>query len=138
MTPTKRYPASVRQVFLVAASTSWRGGRRGGGGHPQLRKDPGFWESLKDLFMPDEDRATYAEGLRRGGYVVTVRTDAAHYEKAIDILDDEGTIDIDQRSETWRKEGWSGYSGSASSGHANVASTNVSGASTGRTPMSGT
>src|ERR671912_23868 len=104
----------------------------------QSKEEPGFWEALKDLFMPDEDRATYAEGLRRGGYVVTVRADAAHYEKAIDILDDEGTIDIDQRSETWRKEGWSGYSGSASSGHANVASTNVSGASTGRTPMSGT
>jgi hypothetical protein len=30
------------------------------------RKDeePGFWESLKDFFMPEEDRATYAEGLR--------------------------------------------------------------------------
>jgi hypothetical protein len=75
----------------------------------QSKEEPGFWEALKDLFMPDEDRATYAEGLRRGGYVVTVRADAAHYEKAIDILDDEGTIDIDQRSETWRKEGWSGY-----------------------------
>src|SRR5215203_2979182 len=70
---------------------------------------PGFWEALKDMFMPDEDRATYAEGLRRGGYVVCVRTDAAHYEKAIDILDDEGTIDIEQRSAAWRNEGWSGY-----------------------------
>ena len=65
---------------------------------------PGFWEALKDMFMPDEDRATYAEGLRRGGYVVCVRTDAAHYEKAIDILDDEGTIDIEQRSAAWRNE----------------------------------
>jgi len=70
---------------------------------------PGFWEALKDMFMPDEDRATYAEGLRRGGYVVCVRTDAAHYEKAIDILDDEGTIDIEQRSAAWRNEGWTGY-----------------------------
>jgi uncharacterized protein (TIGR02271 family) len=70
---------------------------------------PGFWEALKDMFMPDEDRATYAEGLRRGGYVVCVRTDTAHYEKAIDILDDEGTIDIEQRSAAWRNEGWSGY-----------------------------
>ena len=70
---------------------------------------PGFWESLKDMFMPDDDRATYAEGLRRGGYVVCVRADASHYEKAIDILDDEGTVDIDQRSESWRKEGWAGY-----------------------------
>jgi len=28
----------------------------------------GFWEALKDLFLPEEDRHTYAEGLRRGGY----------------------------------------------------------------------
>jgi len=34
--------------------------------------DKGFWESLSDLFFPDEDRSTYAEGLRRGGYLVTV------------------------------------------------------------------
>ena len=77
------------------------------------RKDEelGFWESLKDFFMPEEDRATYAEGLRRGGYLVGVRTDSAHYEKAIDILDDEGTIDLDQRSAAWRNEGWTGYTG---------------------------
>ena len=33
---------------------------------PASRRDdegPGFWEALKDLFLPDEDRATYAEGL---------------------------------------------------------------------------
>src|SRR5215204_3971156 len=72
-------------------------------------EEPGFWESLKDFFMPEEDRATYAEGLRRGGYVVGVRTDSAHYERAIDILDDDGTIDLDQRSAAWRNEGWTGY-----------------------------
>jgi hypothetical protein len=28
-------------------------------------EDRGFWASLSDLFMPDEDRHTYAEGLNR-------------------------------------------------------------------------
>src|SRR3954463_8464831 len=28
-------------------------------------EEPGFWAMLKDLFMPEEDRQTYAEGLRR-------------------------------------------------------------------------
>jgi uncharacterized protein (TIGR02271 family) len=68
----------------------------------------GFWEALKDLFLPDEDRATYAEGLRRGGFVVTVQADAAHYERAIDILDDEGTVDLEERAAGWRQEGWTG------------------------------
>jgi uncharacterized protein (TIGR02271 family) len=41
--------------------------------------------------------------------VVAVRTDTAHYERAIDILDDDGTIDLEQRSAAWRNEGWTGY-----------------------------
>jgi len=73
----------------------------------------GFWEALKDLFIPDDDRYTYAEGLRRGGYLVTVRATAEEYDRAIDILDDEGTIDIDERQDSWRTEGWTGYSGAA-------------------------
>lgn len=99
----------------------------------QSKEDPGFWEALKDIFMPDEDRATYAEGLRRGGYVVTVRTDTAHYEKAIDILDDNGTVDLDQRSDAWRKEGWTGYSAAQATPRAAL---NTPGAST-QTSVSG-
>jgi len=77
----------------------------------------GFWDSLKDLFLPDEDRHTYAEGLNRGGYLVTARVSDAHYETALDILDDEGTIDMNERESSWRSEGWSGYTGgSAGSG----------------------
>lgn len=75
----------------------------------------GFWEALKDLFMPEEDRYTYAEGLRRGGYLVTLTTSDAYYEQALDILDDEGTIDIDQRAQSWRSEGWAGYEGGSAS-----------------------
>jgi uncharacterized protein (TIGR02271 family) len=81
----------------------------------------GLWDSLRDLFLPDEDRHTYAEGLRRGGILVSVSASDADYERVIDILDDEGTIDIDERAESWRSEGWSasstasGTTGAASS-----------------------
>jgi len=74
-------------------------------------EDVGFWESLKDLFLPDEDRHTYAEGLKRGGFLVTVHTSDSNYARVVDILDDEGTIDLDQRAASWRSEGWTGYSG---------------------------
>jgi len=78
------------------------------------RREPmGFWESLADLFMPEEDRNTYAEGLRRGGYLVTVRTTATEYDTAVDILDDEGSIDMDERATSWRSEGWTGYQSGA-------------------------
>jgi uncharacterized protein (TIGR02271 family) len=86
--------------------------RTGGASVSRDDEGPGFWEALKDLFLPDEDRATYAEGLRRGGYIVTVQANDALYGQAIDILDDEGTVDLDQRSQSWRQEGWQGYAGS--------------------------
>ena len=81
-------------------------GSNAGASSAPSQESTGFWDSLKDFFLPDEDRHTYAEGLRRGGYLVTVRTDNAHYERVLDILDDEGTIDMDERAASWRKQGW--------------------------------
>ncbi len=71
--------------------------------------DKGFWDSLKDLFLPDEDRYGYAEGLRRGGYLVSVRCDEANYSRVMEILDADGSVDMDQREASWRSEGWTGY-----------------------------
>jgi hypothetical protein len=70
------------------------------------QNDTGFWDALKDLFLLDEDRHTYSEGLRRGGFLVTVRTPNSLYDRALAILDDKGTVDLEQRVATWRKEGW--------------------------------
>ncbi len=83
----------------------------------------GFFESLGDLFFPEDDRATYAEGLHRGGHLVTVThlTETA-WQQAVDVLEDAGAVDIDERSETWRSEGWSAASGMAGAGMAGSAS----------------
>jgi len=87
----------------------------------------GFMDALKDLFMPDEDRHTYAEGLRRGGYLVTVTAGTADYDRVLDILDDEGTIDIGERESSWRSEGWAGYTGGAGMGGLAGAASSISG-----------
>ncbi|WP_208247651.1 hypothetical protein WGT02_27705 (plasmid) [Rhizobium sp. T1470] len=71
----------------------------------------GFWAGLADWYFPDEDRAAYAEGLRRGGFLVAVQVDDQCYESAHDILDDEGSIDMDERADLWRREGWDGGRG---------------------------
>jgi len=99
------------------------GGQGSGGGASVTQSSygesgSGFWDALKDLFIPDEDRYTYAEGLRRGGYLVTVQATDAQYEQAIDILDDDGTVDIDERASSWRSEGWSDYSAASAGGTA--------------------
>ncbi|MBW9118352.1 hypothetical protein JNB88_32645 [Rhizobium cauense] len=67
-----------------------------------------FWDGLSGWLFPLEDRAAYAEGLRRGGFLVSVQVDDQSYESAHDILDDEGSIDMDERADLWRNDGWDG------------------------------
>lgn len=71
-------------------------------------KDVGFFQALLDIFvfMPTDDRATYEEGLRRGGVALAVHTGAAGYERAIDILDRDGAVNLDERETSWKAEGW--------------------------------
>jgi hypothetical protein len=76
------------------------------GERPATSEGPSFWSRLGDWFFPDEDRDVYAEGLRRGGYLVSASVDSTTYDTAHDILDDEGAIDLDERADTWRTEGW--------------------------------
>jgi hypothetical protein len=68
-----------------------------------------FWEELKDFFLPVEDRYAYAEGLRRGGFVLSVRSDDTNYTRVLDILDRDGALDLDKQEASWRGEGWTGY-----------------------------
>jgi len=71
----------------------------------------GFWESLGDFLFPDEDRYSYAEALHRGDIVVTATVAETMLSAAEDILDDEGTVRIEDREEAWRSEGWKGWQG---------------------------
>ena len=85
----------------------------------------GFLQSLKDLFMPEEDQYSYAEGLRRGGYLVSIRSDEANYDRVLDILDRDGAVDMDERETTWRSEGWKGYQAGAVPMAAGMAATDT-------------
>jgi uncharacterized protein (TIGR02271 family) len=42
------------------------------------------------------------------------------YDTVVDILDDEGSIDLDARESEWRSSGWSGYEGSGYYGEAGM------------------
>ncbi len=94
-------------------------------------EDRGFWDSLADFFFPEEDRYSYAEGLSRGGCLVAVsELSASEYETALDILDDEGTVNLDEREQNWRSEGWGGYETSSYAGSAAATGTAAAGAAT--------
>lgn len=75
----------------------------------------GLWESIKDFFVSDEDRHAYDEGVRRGGYLLTARVDEEDTDEALTILEQSDAVDMDQRMEQWRAEGWSGYEDESSS-----------------------
>lgn len=81
----------------------------------------GFWETLGELFLPSDDRDTYAEGLTRGGTLLSVPVRRQDRSRVVDILDDEGTIDLDERRETWRDAGWGGPASSPAFGDPGLA-----------------
>ncbi len=69
----------------------------------------GFLASLKNLFVPDEDRETYSEGIRRGGYLLCASVDDDDTDRAIMLLEETGSVDLDERERSWKSEGWAGY-----------------------------
>lgn len=92
-----------------------------------VEEDKGVWESIKDFFVGDDDRPTYSEGLRRGGYLLTARVEDEQGEMAIALLEQTNAVDLDERAEQWRAEGWSaedtGYIGSERTSHKEAAAT---------------
>src|SRR5215211_8138316 len=77
------------------------------------KDEGGFFGSLGDLFLPDEDRYAYAEGMSRGGVTLAVTADEAHAARVAEIVERYGAVDMDEREKTWRTEGWSGYGASS-------------------------
>jgi uncharacterized protein (TIGR02271 family) len=112
---SRLHAAGVASDSIRLTPSDQDGATRGNDTQSFPEASESLWDTLRDLFLPDEDRHTYAEGLRRGGYLVSVQASDTDYERVIDILDDEGTIDIDERSNSWRSEGWTGTSDAGTS-----------------------
>lgn len=69
-------------------------------------EDSGIWATIKDMILPDEDRRQYEEGVRRGGFLLTARTEDLITDDAINILGAADTVDMDKQAELWRFDGW--------------------------------
>ena len=72
------------------------------------RNEGGFFDSLRDLFVPDEDSQTYGEGLRRGNSLLTVRATEAQADEVHRMLENSRAIDVDESAASWRSQGWGG------------------------------
>jgi hypothetical protein len=69
----------------------------------------GLIGGLTDLGVSKTDAEYYAESVRRGGALVTVRADDSRAERAADIMRDHGAIDIERRADQWKQRGWTGW-----------------------------
>jgi len=70
----------------------------------------GLIGALTESGVPEEDAKYYAEGVRRGDVLVTVRAGRELSSTISDILDRHNAVDVDDRVQNWRSRGWSGYS----------------------------
>jgi uncharacterized protein (TIGR02271 family) len=84
------------------------GSSTGTTGSADMTEDRGFWASLRELFIADQDRQVYAEGIRRGGFVVSAQVDDTVVEHALDVFEEHGAVDLDSREAEWRSAGWTG------------------------------
>jgi hypothetical protein len=73
----------------------------------------GLIGALTDIGIPEEEAGYYAEGVRRGGTLVTVRATGEMVGRASEILNRFSPTDVTQRAEEWRSSGWTGYDAGA-------------------------
>jgi len=124
---------SAMRLLPEAEVTSYRRTDLGSS-YDHTGDEGGFWSSLGDFFLPDEDRSIYAEGMSRGGTTLSVTIDEAQVDRVADIVEHHGAIDMDERESAWRKEGWTGYTAGRTRS-ATAAQTGTSEAVTGDTEV---
>jgi hypothetical protein len=69
----------------------------------------GLVGALVDAGIPREHADIYAEAVRRGGSLVTVRADDAMRDRITDLLDRHTPVDIEERADSWRQTGWTRF-----------------------------
>jgi hypothetical protein len=60
----------------------------------------GLLATLKSLFLPQADQDAYAEGVRRGGALLTVTTTASKADEVKALLQGHGAVDLETRRQT--------------------------------------
>jgi hypothetical protein len=69
----------------------------------------GIIGAMTEAGVDERDAHFYAEGVRRGGTLVAVRTDEARVPAIRDILERHGHIDTEQRAALYRRSGWRSF-----------------------------
>ena len=73
----------------------------------------GIVGALTDSGVPERDAHVYAEGVRRGGTLVTARVEDELVPEAQQILSQSNSVDLTERRSTYEANGWSGFDAGA-------------------------
>ena len=69
----------------------------------------GLLGALVDVGVPEDEANYYAEGVRRGGVLVSVRAEDEMVDRVVSILERYNAVDVQRRAEEWRREGWTRF-----------------------------
>lgn len=69
----------------------------------------GLIGALTHVGVPEEHAHHYAEGVRRGGTLVTVSARDGLAERVSDVMSRHHAVDVNERAARWREGGWSDY-----------------------------
>ena len=69
----------------------------------------GLIGAMTDSGVPENDAHVYAEGVRRGGTLVTAKVDDSLYAEADAILRQPSWVDPEQRRSVYAEEGWTRF-----------------------------
>lgn len=69
----------------------------------------GILGALKDAGVPEDDANVYAEGVRRGGSLVSVKVKDEDVARAELILNEARGVDAMTRGDVYRQEGWTRF-----------------------------
>jgi stress response protein YsnF len=98
------------------------GGSSGGGS--------GSGGGLGGLYLSNEDRHAYGEGIRRGGFLLCADVESGEdADKIVRLLEESSSVDMDERQSSWQSEGWSPQAATGGMSSGNAGSISGSGAS---------
>ena len=73
--------------------------------------------ALGGLYVSEEDRDAYSEGISRGGFLLCAEVDGdENADRIVRLLEESASVDLDERQQSWRSEGWTPQAAAASSG----------------------
>jgi hypothetical protein len=74
----------------------------------------GIVGGLLSLDIPEADAHAYAEGVRRGGVLLAVEPSETQADWVAQIMDQYKPVDVDQRVNYWKQNGWKNFDESGS------------------------